>query len=198
LQPGILYVDLSRLSDADFAAAVPRLGAARGIVFDMRGASRLPAPQVLFQHLGDRPLTGPQRHVPDVGRPDRESLTFVRPPDDEWTVSPQAPHLTARKVFIADERVIGQAESSLMMVEYYRLGEIVGAPTAGTSGAVTRFQVPGGVTIAFTGIRVLRHDGSQHHGIGVRPTVPVARTRAALAAGRDELLERAVQVVSGG
>jgi C-terminal processing protease CtpA/Prc len=43
-------------------------------------------------------------------------------------------------------------------------------------------------------MKVLKHDGSQHHGIGILPTVPVSRTRAGVAAGRDEVLERALEL----
>jgi hypothetical protein len=39
------------------------------------------------------------------------------------------------------------------------------------------------------------HDGSRHHGVGIAPTVPVSRTLAGVAAGRDEILEHAVQIV---
>jgi hypothetical protein len=44
-------------------------------------------------------------------------------------------------------------------------------------------------------MKVLKHDGSRHHGVGILPTEPVTRTRAAIAAGRDEFLERALEVV---
>jgi C-terminal processing protease CtpA/Prc len=57
-------------------------------------------------------------------------------------------------------------------------------------------ELPGGYTVRGTGVRVLEHDGSPHHGVGILPAVPVERTRAAVAAGRDELLERALEVVS--
>ena len=81
------------------------------------------------------------------------------------------------------------------IVEHYKLGEIVGGPTAGTNGNVNSFSLPGGYAVSWTGMKVLKHDGSQHHGIGILPTIPVSRTRAGVAAGRDELLERAVQAV---
>lgn len=45
-------------------------------------------------------------------------------------------------------------------------------------------------------MRVLKHDGSRHHGVGIQPTVPVSRTVQRVAAGRDELLEKAIEVVS--
>ena len=63
-------------------------------------------------------------------------------------------------------------------VENYRLGEIVGAPTAGTNGDINSFTVPAGYQITWTGMIVLKHDGSQHHGVGILPTVRVSRTRA--------------------
>jgi len=98
-------------------------------------------------------------------------------------------------VFLTDGRAISYAESCMGIVEHYRLGEIVGGPTAGTNGNVNPLVLPGGYTLAWTGMKVLKHDGSQHHGIGILPTVPVSRTRAGVAAGRDELLERALELL---
>jgi C-terminal processing protease CtpA/Prc len=46
-------------------------------------------------------------------------------------------------------------------------------------------------------MKVLKHDGSQHHGVGIQPTVPVQRTIPGVAEGRDELLEVAIEVVKG-
>jgi len=112
-----------------------------------------------------------------------------------WQIAPHAPFLKARKVFITDGRAISYAESCLGIVEHYKLAEIVGAPTAGTNGNVNPIQLPGGYTVYWTGMKVLKHDGSRHHGVGILPTVPVARTRAAIADGRDEFLERAIEVV---
>jgi len=40
-------------------------------------------------------------------------------------------------------------------------------------------------------MRVLKHDGSQHHGIGIQPTVEAARTIRGVREGKDELLAKA-------
>jgi len=45
-------------------------------------------------------------------------------------------------------------------------------------------------------MKVLKHDGSQHHGIGIQPTVPVSRTIKGIREKRDEQLERALSIVS--
>jgi hypothetical protein len=44
-------------------------------------------------------------------------------------------------------------------------------------------------------MKVLKHDGSQHHGIGILPTVSVSRTRKGVAERKDEILLRGVEVV---
>src|SRR5262249_31956387 len=113
----------------------------------------------------------------------------------EWNIQPQAPLFKAKRAFITDGRAISYAESCMGIIEYYKLGEIVGGATAGTKGNINPIQLPSGHTVSWTGMKVLKHDGSPHHGVGIQPTIPVTRTRAAVAAGRDELLERAVQSV---
>jgi C-terminal processing protease CtpA/Prc len=171
--------------------ALPRLEQARGIIFDLRGyPNRLSV--VVIAHLIDEPVTCPQWHVPVVLRPDRENMEFRF---SNWQVDPQKPRLTARAAFITDGRAISYAETYLGIVEHYRLAEIVGGPTAGTNGNVNPLTLPGGYSISWTGMKVLKHDGSQHHGVGIRPTVPVERTIKGVAEGRDELLEKAVEVV---
>ncbi len=46
-------------------------------------------------------------------------------------------------------------------------------------------------------MKTLKRDGSRFHGVGVLPTVPAARTIKGLAAGRDEVLEKALALVRG-
>ena len=180
------------VTNDDWNKALPQLSNARGLVFDMRGYPSKLSPDFL-SYLSEKTLTSAQWHIPNVAFPDRRDLQFER--GGEWNLPPKTPYLAAKKAFITDGRAISYAESCMGIVEYYKLGEIVGGPTAGTNGNVNPFTVPGGYRLMWTGMKVLKHDGSQHHGVGIRPTIPVSRTRAGVAAGRDELLERAVQAV---
>jgi C-terminal processing protease CtpA/Prc len=191
LEPGLFYIDIGRVSEADFNAALGRLQTARGLVFDFRGYPSI-GPTFLTR-LYDKPLTSAQWHIPDVTLPNRQNMTFSR--GGEWNLQPTAPLLTAKRAFIVDGRAISYAESCLGIIENYKLGEIVGAPSAGTNGNVNPFPLPGDYTISWTGMKVLKHDGGRHHGVGIQPTIPVSRTKAGIAAGRDEFLERAVTAV---
>jgi hypothetical protein len=195
IRKGMYYVDLSRIDDNDFRRALPDLERAQGIVFDFRGYPSKLMPNTFFPHLTEKPMTSAQWHVPQVRRPDHEGMTFQR--QGEWTIPATKPYLGARKAFITDGRAISYAESCMGIVEHYKLGAIVGGPTAGTNGNVNPFTLPGGYRVVWTGMKVLKHDGSRHHGVGIVPTVPVSQTIAGVAAGRDELLEKAIEVVGG-
>jgi C-terminal processing protease CtpA/Prc len=73
----------------------------------------------------------------------------------------------------------------------------VGETTAGTNGNINPFALPGGYHITWTGMKVLKHDGSRHHGVGIAPTVPVPRTIRGVADHRDEQLDRALAIAAG-
>ena len=43
-------------------------------------------------------------------------------------------------------------------------------------------------------MKVQKHDGAQHHGVGIKPHVYVERTIRGLGEGRDEFLEKALEL----
>lgn len=193
LAPGIVYFDLNGAEAAAFTALKDRLVAAKGIVFDLRGYPGQAAYLVL-QHLIDQPVQSARWRIPIVTEPDGFQWTWQEPM--RWHVQPLQPRFTAKVAWLTDGRAISYAESILGIVEAHRLGEIVGATTAGTNGNVNPFRVPPDFTLSWTGMQVLKHDGSPHHGVGIKPTVPVEPTQAGIAARRDEVLERAVETLS--
>jgi C-terminal processing protease CtpA/Prc len=188
----VWYIDLTRINDSQFDSMVTTLSKASGIIFDIRG---YPADYGVnrFGHLTDTAMTCAQWHIPMITKPDQEDMKFNF---SNWQVMPRKPRFKARVAFITNGTAVSYAETVMGIVEHYKLGEIVGEGTTGTNGNVNTFKVPGDYTISFTGMKVLKHDGSQHHGIGILPTYPVSRTIAAIKAGRDEYLEKAIEVVS--
>jgi hypothetical protein len=192
VEPGIWYVDLGRVDDDSFEKAVPDLASARGVIFDMRGYPKMD-PEKLFEHLADQPLQSAHWVIPVVTKPDGKDWTWHE--DGRWNIVPAAPRFKGKLAFLTDGRAISFAESVMGIVEAYKLGDIVGATTAGTNGNINPFHIVGDLTIVYTGMRVLKNDGSRHHGVGIAPTVPVARTRAGVRAGKDEVLIKACELV---
>jgi C-terminal processing protease CtpA/Prc len=55
--------------------------------------------------------------------------------------------------------------------------------------------LPGGLYVSFTGHDVRHADGRQLQRIGLQPQVSVRPTAAGIRAGRDEVLERALELL---
>lgn len=197
LAPGIVYFNLDGAEAPAWQAALPKLASARGIVLDMRGYPG-GAGMLMLRHLTDTPIQSAKWQVPDCTMPDREGVVFSD--SGRWNLPPAKPRLGAggqKVIVISDGRAISYAESCMGIVEAYKLAEILGGPTAGTNGNINPFSVCGGYYIVWTGMRVVKHDDSRHHGVGVRPTIPVGRTVEGIRAGRDELLDAAVKAAGG-
>ena len=193
LKPQIFYLDLDRIKDDDFKPMLTQLEKARGIIFDLRGYPRVSP--IVISHLIDKPVESARWMVPIIKEPDHANMVDYST-DGRWKLEPIMPRLTAKVAFLTDGRAISYAESLLGIIEAYKLADIVGEPTAGTNGDINPFTLPGNYTVIWTGMKVLKNDGSRHHGVGIQPTVLVHRTIQGIAEGRDEQLERALALVS--
>lgn len=191
LKPGVFYLNLDKLTQDEFMALLPQLSQAKGIIFDLRGYPG----DILITALGylsKTQLTSPEWGFPIIQYPDHENMTFEF---ETWTLEPSVPYLGAKKVFIADERAISLAETWLSMVSAYHLAEIVGEPSAGENCNAIFEWLPADYRITWTGCKVLNQDGSQFHGIGIQPTISTLRTIQGVIGGRDELLEKALEIL---
>ena len=97
---------------------------------------------------------------------------------------------------LIDERTISQAEHTGLFFEAAAGTKFVGGPTAGANGDVTTLLLPGGLRFLFSGHDVRHADGRPLQRVGLVPDVSVAPTISGLRAGRDEVLERAVEYLS--
>ena len=136
-------------------------------------------------------------NVPKVNYPDQVYLTEYDT-SGRWKVKPKTPYLGDKKiVFIISGRAISYAETYMGIVEHYKLGYIVGEEaTAGTNGNVNFIALPGNFSMMYTGMKVLKHDGSQHHLIGIMPTHPQTITVQGIRNGKDELIEKALSIIN--
>jgi C-terminal processing protease CtpA/Prc len=194
LEPGIFYVNLDLVELAAFQERVEELAAADGVIFDLRGYPN--GNHLALTHLTDEHLNSAFWQVPQIIYPDHDGE--ARFAESRWDLPPSEPRFQGTIVFLTGGRAISYAESVMGIVEYYRLGEIVGQTTAGANGNVNPFTLPGGYRFSWTGMRVIKHDGTQHHTVGIQPTIPMTRTVQGVREGRDELLEKALEVIRGG
>lgn len=193
IRKDVFYVDLRRAKMTEIQERIDELSTAKGVIFDLRGYPN-DNHGILSHLMRQKDTSDSWMRIPKIIYPDHERLAgYVC---SGWNIQPKEPRIKGKVVFLTDARAISYAESVMGYVEHYKLGEIVGQPTAGTNGNVNPFRLPGGFTISWTGMKVVKHDGSQQHLIGILPTVPVQRTIRGVIEGRDEYLEKAVEIIN--
>jgi C-terminal processing protease CtpA/Prc len=94
---------------------------------------------------------------------------------------------------LIDEGSISSAEFHAMAWRLAPRARVFGSPTAGADGNITHVSLPGGVNTFFTGLGVYNPDGSETQRVGIIPDVEVRPTIEGLQAGRDEVLEAALE-----
>ena len=192
IESGIFYVNLDRAEMPRIKGRMKELAKAKGVIFDLRGYPK--GNHEVIGHLLTRPDTSTAwMRIPHVTEPDQENLAGFR--ESGWNMQPLKPTIEGKVVFLTDGRAISYAESFMGFIEHYKLAEIVGQPTAGTNGNINIFELPGGFRVIWTGMKVVKHDGSQHHLIGIQPTVPLQRTLRGVREGRDEFVEKALEII---
>jgi C-terminal processing protease CtpA/Prc len=198
LLPGnIGYADLDRLPPSGVDEMFEKFKNTRAIIFDMRGYPKGTA-WVIAPRLTER--TGVVGAVfyrrnpiyPEGANGDLldQDLTFTfsqaLPTTTKW-------RYTGKTVMLIDERALSQAEHTGLFFEAANGTKFVGSPTGGANGDVTNFFVPGGIRISFSGQGVRHADGRQLQRKGLAPDVDVRPTIAGIRAGRDEVLDKAIE-----
>ena len=99
---------------------------------------------------------------------------------------------------LIDDRAISQAEHSCLVFEQAAGATFIGTHTHGSNGDVTSIRLPGGWRMWFTGQAVRHADGRQLQQVGIQPTIVAEPTIAGVRAGKDEVLDRAIQFATTG
>jgi C-terminal processing protease CtpA/Prc len=96
-------------------------------------------------------------------------------------------------VMLIDPWAISQAEHTCLLFAAATDVTFIGSPTNGANGDVTNMVLPGNLVVSFTGQEVRFPDGRQLQRVGVQPPIIVRPTIAGIRAGRDEVLEAAIE-----
>ncbi|WP_324673821.1 S41 family peptidase [Hymenobacter sp. GOD-10R] len=191
ISPSVYYLNLDRIPMDAINELLPELAKMKTIICDLRGYPKGNHP--LISHLLSGPDTAAHwMRVPRFIYPDQKKVAGYD--NMGWAMKPSKPHLSARIIFITDGSAISYAESYMGFIEGYKLATIIGQPTAGTNGNINPFTLPGNYSISWTGMEVRKHDGSQHHGVGIKPNIYLEKTIQGVREGRDEFLEKAIEL----
>ncbi|MDO5522469.1 MAG: S41 family peptidase, partial [Bacteroidia bacterium] len=194
IEDDIFYLNLDAIEMAKINKLLPDIKKCKSIICDMRGYPNGNHDFIRYL-LNTDDTTQAWMHIPQIVYPDYKKIAGFE--DLGWSdfMKKQDPYLGNKNIiFITDGRAISYAESFMGYIEGYKLATIIGQPTAGTNGNVNQFELNGGYIITFTGMKVTKHNGSQHHGIGILPDIYLTKTIKGISEKRDEFLEKAIEL----
>ena len=112
--------------------------------------------------------------------------------EDDW--KPYKHKLYSKPVVVlTSAATYSAAEDFTATFKSIRRGAVIGEPTGGSTGQPVFFSLPGGGTAAVCSKRDYFSDGTEFVGIGIQPDVLVHPTVKSVAAGKDDVLEAAIQ-----
>jgi C-terminal processing protease CtpA/Prc len=99
-------------------------------------------------------------------------------------------------VILINEISQSSAEFHTMAYRVNPNSTVIGSTTAGADGNVSQFFLPGGISTMISGIGVYYPDGKETQRIGIVPDIDLKPTIKGLIESRDELLEKAIEVIN--
>jgi len=194
LQNNVYYVDLNRVTMKELNSKLADISTGKGVIFDLRGLQHSKIYPEFIGHFTDNTVLSQIWNIPEIIYPDMENIVGYDT-SGRWIISPLKPKIKGKVVFLANENAISYSESFLSIIKYYHLATIVGTPTAGANGDINVFRTMGGFVFVFTGTKVLNQDYTQHHLRGVKPDIFVSPTIESIKNGRDEILEKGIEII---
>jgi hypothetical protein len=150
LDDGVYYFDLGRASIPDITAAIDRMSAAPGVVFDLRGYANVTAEVLSYLFDHDSEAKG-WLEAPRIIRPDHVPGAIPAWQSLRTPVQAKQPHISGRIALLSEAQAYSASETILSIVAHHRLGEIVGSASAGVNGTMIEFTTPGGCRARLTG-----------------------------------------------
>mgnify|MGYP001221281560 CR=1 FL=1 len=99
-------------------------------------------------------------------------------------------------VILINEVSQSSAEYHTMAYRVHPNATVIGSTTAAADGNVSGFMLPGGISTMITGIGVYYPDGRETQRIGIVPDIEAKPSIQGVIEGRDELMEKAIEVIN--
>ncbi|TXE17736.1 peptidase S41 [Psychroflexus gondwanensis] len=114
---------------------------------------------------------------------------------NDFEIDSQEETYKGKLIVLVNEITQSSAEFTSMA---FRAGDnttILGSTTAGADGNVSSIMLPGGLRTMISGFGVYYPDGEETQRVGIRPDVEVKPTIEGIRQGKDEILEKAIDII---
>ncbi|MDX1830522.1 MAG: S41 family peptidase [Lutibacter sp.] len=189
LDNNIGYVTLQNIKEEDISKIKKEFKGTKGIIIDIRNYPSTFVPFSLGSYFVFSSTPFVKFTNGNVDNPGEFIFT------SNLKILSQGKTYKGKLVVLVNELSQSQAEYTSMA---FRAGDnttIIGGTTAGADGNVSAIMLPGGLRTMISGIGVNYPNGEETQRIGIIPDIEVKPTIEGIRNGKDELLEKAIEVI---
>ncbi|SDL20601.1 S41 family peptidase [Kriegella aquimaris] len=190
LEGNIGYVDIGKVELKEVPKVMEALKNTTALIFDIRKSTGI-TPYYFANYITSQSRDFYKVIEPDLDYPGR----FI------WTKTYQSGtngklKYTGKVILLVDENCQSQREFTAMCLQTGDNVTTIGSQTSGADGNVLLFNMVGGFKTQISGIGIFYPDGTETQRKGVKIDIKVKPTIEGLSAGKDEILERAIEFVN--
>jgi C-terminal processing protease CtpA/Prc len=190
LDGNIGYITLKTIKQEDIEIIKDTFKTTKGIIIDIRNYPSTFVPFSLGSYFVEDNTPFVKFTKGNINNPGEFTFTeSIRIPNSDQPYK-------GKLVVIVNELSQSQAEYTAMAFRSGLNTTIIGSTTAGADGNISSILLPGGLRTMISGIGVYYPDGKETQRIGIVPDVVVMPTIKGIKQGRDELLEKAIEIVN--
>lgn len=203
LEGGLIYVNLHSFGSKDvvksFQEVFPRVLKSKGLILDVRrnGGGSSANGDAIIRLLTDKPIEGERwktrKYLPAYRAWGRKEQWYEEP--GEMIQPTRETPFLGPVVVLTGPATFSAAEDFVVPLHASKRATIVGERTGGSSGQPLQIELPFGGHARVCTKRDAYPDGREFVGVGIIPGVEVHPTPADIAAGRDVVLAKGVEVV---
>jgi Periplasmic protease len=187
------YVTLKNIKEEDLPIIKREFFNSKGIIIDIRNYPSIFSTIHRLVPYFVRNVTTPfaKFTIGNIDNPGefifKEAVEIIKQESD--------PIYQGKVVILVNENTQSHAEFVTMALQAAGNTTVVGSQTAGTDGDMSAIVLPGGLLTAISGVGVYYPDGRQAQRIGIVPDIEIKPTIKGIQEGRDELLEKAIEII---
>ena len=187
----ILYLNLAFLNEIDYPTIEKYLISVKGVIIDVRNY-----PNFLMWSLVPYFQTTKKPFA-------RFTLRNIHNPGEFiWTekirIHRNKKPFSGKLIVLVNEITQSLGELTAMAFKATGNATIIGSQTAGADGRIADIYLPGGLKTSISGYGVYYPDKTETQRIGIVPDIEVKPTIKGIKEGRDEVMERAMQILEEG
>jgi C-terminal processing protease CtpA/Prc len=189
LENNIGYVTLGSIKKEDVQIIKNEFKDTKGIIIDIRNYPSAYIPYSLGSFFVSSSTPFVKFTNGSIDNPGEFTFTI------NSEISSEGKSYKGKLVVLLNELSQSRAEFTAMA---FRAGDnttVIGSTTAGADGDVSWILLPGGLKTAISGIGVNYPNGGETQRIGIVPDIEVKPTIKGIRTGKDELLEKAIEVI---